>query len=154
MSALVVALALFAVAGAQAPPKPVEAAKTPAPKPLHPPVTSLDVTVVDPAGKPVEGAFVMAVPLQGAYRSFGGLAPEKVRSTVTGREGKARLESLPPGPWNVTSPPRPVSATVTPRAERSSSPARMFSSFAPRPPSALQSQRSPGREGSPSPTAS
>ena len=44
----------------------------------------------------------MAVPVQGAYRSFGGLAPEKVRSTVTGREGKAKLESLPPGPWNVT----------------------------------------------------
>ena len=30
------------------------------------------------------------------------IAPEKVRSTLTGREGKARLESLPPGPWNVT----------------------------------------------------
>ena len=44
----------------------------------------------------------MAVPVQGAYRSFGGLDSEKVRSTVTGREGKARLESLPPGPWNVT----------------------------------------------------
>jgi hypothetical protein len=44
----------------------------------------------------------MAVPSQGAYRSFGGLAPEKVRSTLTGRAGRARLESLPPGPWNVT----------------------------------------------------
>ncbi len=69
---------------------------------MPPPVTSLEVAVTDPAGKPVEGAFVMAVPVQGAYRSFGGLAPEKVRSTVTGREGKATLESLPPGPWNVT----------------------------------------------------
>ena len=44
----------------------------------------------------------MALPSQGAYRPFGGLAPEKVRSTLTGREGKAKLESLPPGPWNVT----------------------------------------------------
>ncbi len=109
MSALAVALALFAVAGAQVPPKPAAAAQTPvssparkAPKPAPPPVTRLDVVVTDPAGRPVEGAFVMAVPVQGAYRSFGGLAPEKVRSTVTGREGKARLESLPPGPWNVT----------------------------------------------------
>ena len=109
MSALAVALALFAVAGAQAPPKPADAAKTPASssarkasKPVPPPVTSLDVAVIDPAGKPVEGAFVMAVPVQGAYRSIGGLEPEKVRSTVTGREGKAKLESLPPGPWNVT----------------------------------------------------
>jgi protocatechuate 3,4-dioxygenase beta subunit len=109
MSALAVLLALFSVAGAQAPPKPAEAAKTPAstparkvPKPAPPPVTSLEVVVTNPTGKPVEGAFVMAVPAQGAYRAFGGLAPEKVRSTVTGREGKARLESLPPGPWNVT----------------------------------------------------
>ena len=107
MSALAVALALFFAAGAQSPPKP--AAKPPAsaparkaPKPAPPLVTSLEVTVADPAGKPVEGAFVMAVPVQGAYRPFGGLAPEKVRSTVTGREGKAKLESLPPGPWNVT----------------------------------------------------
>ena len=39
----------------------------------------------------------MAVPSQGAYRPFGALAPEKVRSTLTGREGKAKLESLPAG---------------------------------------------------------
>ena len=44
----------------------------------------------------------MALPVQGAYRPFGGLATEKVRSTLTGAEGKAKLESLPPGPWNVT----------------------------------------------------
>ena len=43
-----------------------------------------------------------AVPVQGAYRAFGALASEKVRSTVTGREGKAKLESLPRGPWNVS----------------------------------------------------
>ena len=67
------------------------------------PVTSLDVTVADASGKPVEGAYVMALPAQGAYRPFGGgLAPDKVRSTVTGREGKARLESLPAAPWSVT----------------------------------------------------
>ena len=44
----------------------------------------------------------MALPSRGAFRPFGGIAPEKVRSTLTGREGKARLESLPPGPWNLT----------------------------------------------------
>ena len=71
-----------------------------APKPA--PVTSLDITVSDPAGKPVEGAFVLALPVTGAYLPFGGLAADKIRSTVTGREGKARLESLPPGPWDVT----------------------------------------------------
>lgn len=67
------------------------------------PVTILDITVADPSGKPVEGAYVMALPVQGAYRPFGGgRASDKIRSTVTGRDGKARLESLPPGPWNVT----------------------------------------------------
>jgi protocatechuate 3,4-dioxygenase beta subunit len=100
-------LALVASAQApatpSAPPKPKAAAPVrKAPKVAPPPVTSLDVAVTDPAGKPVEGAFVMALPVQGAYRPFGGIAPEKVRSTLTGREGKARLESLPPGPWNVT----------------------------------------------------
>ena len=45
----------------------------------------------------------MALPGPGArYRPYGAIAPEKVRSTLTGREGKAKLESLPPGPWNVT----------------------------------------------------
>ena len=109
MSALAVVLALVAVAQAPSPAKPDAPPKAPASrpapkatKPPPPPVNSLEVAVADPAGKPIEGAFVMAVPVQGAYRSFGGLAPEKVRSTVTGREGKARLESLPPGPWNVT----------------------------------------------------
>jgi protocatechuate 3,4-dioxygenase beta subunit len=57
--------------------------------------------VTDPTGKPVEGAFVIVVPVQGGHLPFGGLATEKIRSTLTGREGKARLESLPPGPWTV-----------------------------------------------------
>ena len=109
MSFLSLVLALVACGQAQPPSKPAEGRKTPAfvtagktPKAPPPPVTSLDVTVTDPTGKPVEGAFVMALPTQGAYRPYGGIAPEKVRSTITGREGRAKLESLPPGPWNVT----------------------------------------------------
>ena len=70
--------------------------------PPPPRVTSLDVTVNDLKGQPIEGAFVLAAPVTGAFLPFGGLAADKVRSTLTGREGKARLESLPPGPWNVT----------------------------------------------------
>jgi protocatechuate 3,4-dioxygenase beta subunit len=109
MSVLSLVLALVACSQAQAPSKPAEGRKAPAsvtarkaPKAPPPPVTSLDVTVADPAGKPVEGAFVLALPTQGAYRPYGGIAPEKVRSTLTSREGKAKLEGLPTGPWNVT----------------------------------------------------
>ena len=69
------------------PPKaPVSAPARKPPRPVPPPVTSLDVTVTDPTGKPVEGAFVMALPTQGAYRPYGGVAPEKVHSTLTGRD--------------------------------------------------------------------
>jgi protocatechuate 3,4-dioxygenase beta subunit len=97
-----IAVSLAAATFSQVPPTAV-APKPPAParstKPA--PVTGLDVTVTDAAGKPVEGAFVIAIPVQGAYRPFGELAPEKVRSTLTGRDGKAKLESLPPGPWTV-----------------------------------------------------
>jgi protocatechuate 3,4-dioxygenase beta subunit len=82
-----------------APVKP--AARKPSP-PKPPPVTHLHVTVTDAKGRPVKGAFVLAQPVSGAYRPFGGLDPAKLRSTVTGRDGKATLESLPPGPWNVT----------------------------------------------------
>ena len=104
---LAVSFALGAPAGAQTatpPATPKVTAAPPArkaPKAPPPPVTSLDVTVTDPAGKPVAGALVMALPAQGAYRPFGGLAMEKIRSTLTGAEGRAKLESLPPGPWNV-----------------------------------------------------
>ena len=100
-------LALVASAQTPSPTAPAVPAKAKAPAPARkvpkppPTVTILDVTVTDPAGKPIEGAFVLALPAEGAYRPFGGLATEKVRSTLTGREGKARLESLPPGPWNV-----------------------------------------------------
>jgi hypothetical protein len=105
-AALLAAL-LALIASAQTPSPPAAPPKAQAPLPARkvpkppPPVTSLDVTVTDPAGKPVEGAFVLAVPTQGAVRPFGGFATEKMRSTLTGREGKAKLESLPPGPWNV-----------------------------------------------------
>jgi len=109
MSVLAVVFALVASAqtqpqpGPAAPPKaPASAPTRKAPKTPPSPVTSLDVTVTDPTGRPVEGAFVMALPTQGAYRPYGGIAPEKVRSTLTGRAGKAKLEGLPAGPWNVT----------------------------------------------------
>jgi protocatechuate 3,4-dioxygenase beta subunit len=111
-----VALSLALAASAQELPRP-PARKPASPGPAVPsktkpaasasrsrpaPVTSLDVAVFDPAGKPVEAAFVVAVPVEGAYRSFGSLAAEKVRSNLTSRDGKARLDSLPPGPWNVS----------------------------------------------------
>jgi protocatechuate 3,4-dioxygenase beta subunit len=63
---------------------------------------SLDVLVSDAAGKPVEGAFVMAVPSVGGYGRWGVLVADRMRSTLTSREGRARLESLPAGPWRVT----------------------------------------------------
>ena len=74
------------------------------PPPTAPPAaaTWLDITVADAAGRPFEGAFVMASPSVGASRAAGELAPEKVRHTVTGRDGRARLEALPPGPWTLT----------------------------------------------------
>jgi len=69
MSFLSLVLALVACGQAQPPSKPAEGQKAPAsaparkaPKAAPPPVTSLDVAVTDPAGKPVEGAFVMALP--------------------------------------------------------------------------------------------
>ena len=90
MSVLAVVFALVASAqtqpqpGPAAPPKaPASAPTRKAPKTPPSPVTSLDVTVTDPTGRPVEGAFVMALPTQGAYRPYGGIAPEKVRSTLT-----------------------------------------------------------------------
>ncbi len=98
---------LVASAQTQAPPEPAAPPKAKTPAPARkapqpaPPVTRLDIAVTDPAGNPVEGAFVLALPVQGAYRPSGELATEKVRTTVTGRDGKAKLESLPPGPWTV-----------------------------------------------------
>ena len=88
-------LALVASAQTPSPTAPAVPAKAKAPAqtrkvPKPPPtVTILDVTVTDPAGKPVEGAFVLALPAEGAYRPFGGLATEKIRSTLTGHEGRA-----------------------------------------------------------------
>ncbi len=110
IAVLVALLGVLASAEAlQAPPQPAAPPKAPASAPAPkaaktapPPVTSLDVTVTDLAGKPVEGAVVIALPAQGADRTYGGIADEKARSTVSGREGKAKLDSLPPGPWNVT----------------------------------------------------
>lgn len=111
--ALLAALAagLAALAAAQAPPasipKPAQAASpakpTPPPasrRPATPPPARLDVLVLDPAGRPVEGAFVAVVPVTGAHRPSGQIAPEKTRTGFTSTDGRVRLEALPPGPWN------------------------------------------------------
>lgn len=94
-----VLLLCAAVATAEKPSAAVGPAK---PKPAAaPPVTSLDVTVSDPAGSPVAGALVAALPVEGAYGPTGLVVASRFRSLVSGREGKARLESLPRGPWTV-----------------------------------------------------
>jgi protocatechuate 3,4-dioxygenase beta subunit len=90
-------LALLAAGAAPAgePPKPP-------PRPSRPPSPStLDVTVLDPAGKPVEGAFVTALPAFGAYTGAE-LQAGKLRSAITDKDGRARLDRMPRGPWSVT----------------------------------------------------
>ncbi len=74
----------------------------PAPRRAQPAMPStLEVTVVGPTSQPVEGAFVMALPAVGAY--FGmQLQVEKLRSGITGKDGRVRLEQMPTGPWSVT----------------------------------------------------
>ena len=64
--------------------------------------TSIEVSVSDPSGKPFAGALVVAMPSEGAYGPWGALLPEKTRSALTSPDGKARLESMPGGPWTVT----------------------------------------------------
>ena len=104
--------AAIAVAGGE-PPKapPVKAAPRPSTgeaKPLRPvarpvqPVSppTLEVTVVDAAGKPIEGAFVMATPSVGAYVGVQ-LQTDKLRSAIAGKDGRARLERMPRAPWEV-----------------------------------------------------
>ena len=107
MSALAVALALFAVAGPRrrrsrrGRKTPASSTARKAPKPPPPPATSLEVAVTDPAGGPVEGAFVWPCRAGGLpllRRARAGKGPLDGHRP----EGKARLESLPPGPWNVT----------------------------------------------------
>ena len=81
----------------------LQAGDTPKPTPPLPAAAaSLDVTVTDPAGRPFEGAFVTAFPSTGASGPAGGPQAGTERHAVTGREGRARLEALPPGPWTVT----------------------------------------------------
>jgi hypothetical protein len=72
------------------------------PPPTAPRATSLDVSVADVAGQPLEGAFVMAIPSTDVSRTTSGLQPGKLRHAVTGPDGRARIEVLPPGPWTVT----------------------------------------------------
>ena len=85
-------------------PKPVAAtrARARAARPVQPPSPStLDVTVLDPAGKPVEGAFVLAMPSVGAWAGID-LLTAKLRSGVSGGDGRARLERMPKAPWQVS----------------------------------------------------
>ncbi|HUL77712.1 MAG TPA: carboxypeptidase regulatory-like domain-containing protein [Vicinamibacteria bacterium] len=106
MSVLAVLLALVASAQTSPSPPPAAPEKGTASMPAQgsrktppPVVTSLDVTVIDRADKPVEGAFVFVIPVSGAFRS-GGVAAEKVRSGFTSRDGTVKISPLPPGPWN------------------------------------------------------
>ena len=102
-----IALVAAGAARGSEPPKPppdasAAAKDTPAPRPAPPaPSSTLDVTVLDPAEKPVEGAFVTAQPVVGAYVGMN-LQAGKVRSAVTGKDGRARLERMPRGPWRVS----------------------------------------------------
>ncbi|MFN8095788.1 MAG: carboxypeptidase-like regulatory domain-containing protein [Vicinamibacteria bacterium] len=70
-------------------------------RPVPKPVARLDVTVTDPAGKPVEGALVMALSTERLYRLDGEVDPDRVRSAPTGRDGRARIDAPPPAPWTV-----------------------------------------------------
>ena len=97
--AVLCALGPASRAGTPVAPPPVASPAKPAPPA---PATNLDVLVSDAAGMPVEGAFVMALPSVGGYGRWGALAADRMRSTLTSREGRARLESLPVGPWRVT----------------------------------------------------
>ena len=100
VAVLAALFALVASAQTQSPPAPVTPPKAPAaaparkaPKAAPPPVTSLDVTVTDPAGKPVEGAFVMALPVAGRLspvrRARAGEGP--LDAHRPGGEGEARV---------------------------------------------------------------
>jgi len=87
---MLVALALALLSTAAPPTRP-------APKP----VAGLEVTVTDPAGKPVEGALVMALATERLYRPDGEVDSSRVRSALTGRDGRARIDAPPPAPWTV-----------------------------------------------------
>ena len=102
-AAVTVACLLAAGAQADVPGKPAGAAvaKPPAASAAKtPPPTTLDVVVTDPAGKPIEGAFVAAFPNMGAY-PWAQLAADRLRATLTGRDGRAMLEAMPAPPWRV-----------------------------------------------------
>ncbi len=74
----------------------------PLPKPARPVAApTLDVTVLDTAGRPIQGAVVSALPSVGGYDGMQ-LRVEKLRSGITGPDGRARLERMPAGPWAVT----------------------------------------------------
>ena len=68
-------------------------------RPVSP--SSIDVTVLDVAGRPIEGALVTALPAVGAYDGMQ-LRVEKLRFGITGKDGRTRLEKMPLGPWSVT----------------------------------------------------
>jgi protocatechuate 3,4-dioxygenase beta subunit len=64
-----------------------------------PSAPSLEVVVTERGGAPLEGALVTAFPEASAPRAA--LLPREARSVFTGRDGRARLDRLPPGPWRV-----------------------------------------------------
>jgi protocatechuate 3,4-dioxygenase beta subunit len=89
---------------AGAPPRGSSAAKQARPSPQSArPVAAptLDVTVVDTAGRPIQGAVVSALPSVGGYNGMQ-LRVEKLRSGISNQDGHARLERIPVGPWVVT----------------------------------------------------
>jgi len=86
--------------------------------------TALDVVVTDAAGKPVEGAFVMALPSVGAYR-WGQLVADRLRASVTDRDGRAKLETLAPPPWSVEVHARGYVTRSLPRVAAAALPVRL-----------------------------
>ncbi|MFN8090790.1 MAG: carboxypeptidase-like regulatory domain-containing protein [Vicinamibacteria bacterium] len=104
-------LSLLTLAGA--------ASAAPAPRPAAArPTVALDVTVIDPAGKPVEGALVMARATERLYRPDGEVDPLRVRSAVTGRDRRARIDAPPAAPWTVVAHARGFVTVVRPRGNR------------------------------------
>src|SRR5512140_3963325 len=69
---------------AQAAPPTAPSIAAPPSKAAAPAVTALDVVVLDAAGKPIEGAFVTALPSVGSFGGWG--FADRTRSTLTGRE--------------------------------------------------------------------
>ena len=75
---------------------------TPVRPAVAPVPSTLEVTVLDAAGRPVQGALVLAYASVGAFTPSGQMSSERRRSALTGSDGRARLEPMPRPPWNVS----------------------------------------------------